>query len=215
MGLHRFLLEEEKWNGNEDSGHKQRMRLSFPYEKAVKLPLFTQCVWLCPPIQSMDFHTPIFELFILSVSQNSAHIGSAFDFLFIINMFLFPLLQEHQCLLHFLVWNVLYIPTQLQGQNSSATLLRVLQEKVGPNQQYSFDWSQKAGQPWMVIHIPALCVILSYLIQRNLQTSITLWAAPIKNISSVIKKYSLLQLMNIEEVCSLSLYSLPYFEGLN
>lgn len=87
----------------------------------------------------MDFHTPIFELFILSVLQNSAHIGSAFDFLFIINMFLFPLLQEHQCLLYFLVWNVLYIPTQLQGQNSSATLLRVLQEKVGPNQQYSFD----------------------------------------------------------------------------
>lgn len=75
--------------------------------------------------------------------------------------------------------------------------------------------SQKAGKPWIVIHIAALYIFLSYLIQMNFQTSITLWAAPTKKNQFCNKKYSRLQLMNIEEVCSLSLYSLPSFEGLN
>jgi len=43
----------------------------------------------------------------LSVPQNSAHIRSAFDFLFIISTFLFHLLQEHQCWFYFPIWNIL------------------------------------------------------------------------------------------------------------
>lgn len=73
--------------------------------------------------------------------------------------------------------------------------------------------SQKAGKPRMVIHIPDLHLFLSYLIQMNFQTSHygpLLQKSPFCN-----KKYTRLQLMNIEEVCSLSLYSLPSFEGLN
>lgn len=49
--------------------------------------------------------------------------------------------------------------------------------------------SQRAIKPWMMIHIPALYIILSYLIQMILHTSITLWAASTE-ISSVIKIYS-------------------------
>lgn len=39
MGLWKFLLEEEKWNGNENSGHKQRKRQSFHSETGSKIDI--------------------------------------------------------------------------------------------------------------------------------------------------------------------------------
>lgn len=115
----------------------------FILKQALKLTLFTHWVWLCPPIQSMDFHTPIFKLFI----QNSAHIGSAFDFLFTINIFLFHLLQEHQRLVYFLIGNVLLsslsskdkIPMpHCWGCYNRRLVSTITQE------QYSFDWKSKS-----------------------------------------------------------------------
>lgn len=187
-------------------------------KQAVKLILFTHWVWLYPPIQNMDFYMPIFKLFLLSISRNSAHIGSAFDFPFIINMLLFHLLQEHQCLVYFLIGNVLISSLSSEDKIPVPHCWGCYNRKsvsTISQWQQSFDWKSKS---WETLNSDShSCFIHIFVIfnTNELSDFNHLMGCSYKKNQFCNKKYSRLQLMNIEEVCSLSLYSLPSFEGLN
>lgn len=151
-------------------------------KQAVKLILFTHWVQLCPPIQSMDFYMPIFKLFLLSLSQNSAHRGSAFDFLFTINMFLFHLLQEHQWLVYLLIWNVLLSSLSPKDKIPAPHCWGCCNRRSVSTMsqwQQSFDWKSKS---WETLNGDSHTWFTPIFVVFNTNelSDFTLWAAPTK-----------------------------------
>lgn len=107
-------------------------------------------------------------------------------------MFLFNLPQKHQRWVYFLVWNILIF--SLNKHKNTMPHCQGCYNRKSHSRSFTSNntvliRSQKTIKPWMVIHIPALYIILLYIIQMIFQTSITLWAAPTE-IISIIKIYS-------------------------